>query len=126
MKKTLCLLMLTLVCWVGFGQLTSISAQDDSLQIVTYVRNSRAILDSLTRYEFSKKRLVFYEGVLTTKDDLLKKYAAENLSLKFSIADWQAKFLMKENKYHRANTERWIYRAAVMTAVGIFIRQKIP
>ena len=126
MKKMLCLLMLILACQAGFGQLTNTSEQDDSLQIQIYVRNSAAILDSLTKYEFSKKRLGQFQTALNSKNNLLQKYSAENLSLRVSVGVWHAKFLTKEANFNRANIERWVYRAAIITAAAIFIKQKIP
>ncbi len=82
------------------------SSREDSLQIQLYIENSRAIFDSLIKYEFAKKR------VLTLNKDLYA-ITEENVQLRISNQLAERQLKQMSVKYKKANRERWIFRFAL-------------
>ncbi len=88
----------------------NISKREDSLQIQTYIENSKAIFDSLIRYEFAKKKIVTLNNDKSLLNDECIRLRASAAKLEFQM-DKIAK------KYKNANRERWIYRVAICSEV---------
>lgn len=139
MKKFFCFLSafaltvsLTLVSWRLCGQSTPPSNVNDSLSVIAeYVRNSRAVLDSLTRLSDTRLQLTISKSSIRALQSQNTALLAEKIKVRndanemaVRLFDCNELYAQKHKKWKAANLERWLWRvgaggAATLTIISL-------
>lgn len=103
--------------------------ETDSLDVIAeYVRNSRAVLDSLTRLSDTRMQLAISKNSLKALQSqntslFLEKIKAQNAANEMAVRLWDCNeaFAKKHKKWKAANLERWLWRVGAGAAATLTI-----
>ena len=123
---------LTLVSLRLCGQSTKPFAADSLSAVAEYVRNSRALLDSLTRLSDTRLQLTISKGSVSALQSRILALETENFKLRNDANEMAARLFDCNQLYdelHKkksnANWERWIWRGVSVVGSAFWLRGKI-
>lgn len=139
MKKSFCsirsfalIVLLTSVSWKLCGQSMPESSkpETDSLDVIAeYVRNSRAVLDSLTRLSDTRMQLTISKSSLKALQSQNTSLFADKIKaqtdaneMAVRLFDCNEAYAKKHKKWKAANFERWLWRAGVVVGIVIWVK----
>jgi hypothetical protein len=114
------------------GQSTKPFAADSLSAVAEYVRNSRALLDSLTRLSDTRLQLSISKNSVSALQSRIVALEAENFKLRADANEMAARLFDCNQLYdelHKkksnANWERWIWRGASFVGSALWLRGRI-
>jgi hypothetical protein len=98
----------------------------DSLsEVRLLVRNSGAILDSLTKFEFQKSHVALYQKEIKTCYTDKAALGRANIVVASQMAETSAMLATTKTKLRKANAEKWSWRTGTGVLVFLYVKKNI-
>jgi hypothetical protein len=114
------------------GQSTKPFAADSLSDVAEYVRNSRALLDSLTRLKDTRLQLTISKSSVAALQSRILALETENFKLRNDANEMAARLFDCNQLYdelhkkkNNANWERWIWRGVSVVGSALWLRGRI-